>query len=146
MRRSAVALSSQFTEMVTYLPTKMQALGRNSPCAFLPEGASCKRSPRRARLLSNLGGTTVILGGDMYVLSRCVVCLGLCEGECQRTVWTRWLCDGHAEKYEGKKKNSGGRGSLKRRYLITPLVSQVVGLWRTMAAFWGYCQAEAIWS
>lgn len=71
MRISAVALSSQTTDMATYLPTKMHALGRNMPCAFFPEGASCKRSPRRGRLLSSLGGTTVILRGYVYLLCKC---------------------------------------------------------------------------
>lgn len=61
--RQRSALSCQTVGVATYLPTKMQALGRNSPCAFLPEGASFRRSPRRGTVLSTLGGTTVILEG-----------------------------------------------------------------------------------
>src|SRR4051812_43092695 len=107
MRISAVALSRQNTNVTTYLPTKMQALGRNNPCAFLPEGASFKRSPRRGKLLSILGDTTVIPGTGTFSAS--VVCLFVCQKKCQSTVWTRWLCDEHAEKYEEEEKIWGLR-------------------------------------
>lgn len=61
----------------------------------------------------------------------------LCQETGQSTVWTKWLCEEHAEKYK-EEENFGGAGGLLNVDISSHLSSaKPLGISRTMASSWG---------
>lgn len=113
-----VALSRQTMGHDYVLANEDTSTGKEHPLCVLSRGRLIQAVTTTGDVALRLGRHDCHLGQEVCVRSLQLWYVFLYGAKCKTTVWTGWLPDEHAEKYEEEEKRFGGAGGIL--YVVIP--------------------------